>query len=315
MTGTECRRIWQAEAARDGRLSGGELRNFELHAAQCTACARERGKLERLANALRVSGVPADEVALRRVREQVLQDAYQKQHDSPRSVRRLSSLAVGALGALLAFAAIVHRARHHEAHLVEVSATPNASWERRTPNGVDEVRLKEGTFTLTVHRGPRDPRVVVLVPDGEIDDIGTVFEVTVTEEHTRSVVVREGAVVLKLSGEEPVFLRSSSSWVPAQPNLPIGSPSMAPPVPAAATPAEPAPAPAQRANRRTAVRRESSSPPSDALSNEDLAYLRIVALRREGRADEARVAAAEYLRSFPEGFRRIEVLGFLHARQ
>jgi hypothetical protein len=52
-----------------------------------------------------------------------------------------------------------------------------------------------------------------------------------------------------------------------------------------------------------------------ALSSEDLAYLRIVALRREGRSDEARVAAAEYLHSFSEGFRHTEVVAFLRTRQ
>jgi hypothetical protein len=41
--------------------------------------------------------------------------------------------------------------------------------------------------------------------------------------------------------------------------------------------------------------------------------LRIVALRREGRTDEARLAAAEYLRSFPDGFRRADVLAFVRA--
>jgi hypothetical protein len=40
---------------------------------------------------------------------------------------------------------------------------------------------------------------------------------------------------------------------------------------------------------------------------EDEAYLHIVALLREGRSAEARLAAFAYLRAYPAGFRRIEV--------
>ena len=40
---------------------------------------------------------------------------------------------------------------------------------------------------------------------------------------------------------------------------------------------------------------------------EDLAYLRVIALVREGRREEARLAAKDYLRRFPQGFRRVEV--------
>jgi hypothetical protein len=53
--------------------------------------------------------------------------------------------------------------------------------------------------------------------------------------------------------------------------------------------------------------REEASP-----ADEDVAYLAIVALRRENRSEEARVAAAEYLRKFPRGFRRVEVVAFLN---
>ena len=80
-----------------------------------------------------------------------------------------------------------------------------------------------------------------------------------------------------------------------------------------------APAPEESAPPRPVPSTKRSPPRRDpkeqapALSNEDLAYLRIVALRREGRSDEARVAAAEYLHAFPGGFRRPEVLAFMRA--
>ena len=40
---------------------------------------------------------------------------------------------------------------------------------------------------------------------------------------------------------------------------------------------------------------------------EDAAYLRVLALWREGRIEEVRSAARQYLTNFPHGFRRIEV--------
>jgi len=50
------------------------------------------------------------------------------------------------------------------------------------------------------------------------------------------------------------------------------------------------------------------APPASAQNPaEDEIYLRIVALLREHREDEARIAALEYLRRFPGGFRRAEV--------
>jgi hypothetical protein len=42
-------------------------------------------------------------------------------------------------------------------------------------------------------------------------------------------------------------------------------------------------------------------------AEEDAAYLRVLALLREGRREEARLAAASYLGKFPKGFRRAEV--------
>jgi TolA-binding protein len=47
---------------------------------------------------------------------------------------------------------------------------------------------------------------------------------------------------------------------------------------------------------------------------EDAAYLRVVALSRIGDASGAELAAKQYLRSYPEGFRRDEVAQLISAR-
>ncbi|HEX4354989.1 MAG TPA: hypothetical protein VHZ95_18790, partial [Polyangiales bacterium] len=44
----------------------------------------------------------------------------------------------------------------------------------------------------------------------------------------------------------------------------------------------------------------------DRSAAEDAAYLRIIALVREGRSEEARLSARHYLSNFPSGFRRPE---------
>jgi hypothetical protein len=311
-----CRRSWQVEAARDGRLFGLELRSFEIHAEQCKTCARERRELDRLANALQPSSPPADEIALRRERERVLEAAHRKYHSPPRRVHRLAFLVAALVGALLCAAALLNRQRSEREQLVDVVASPGARWERRaSSDGAEEIRLTDGVFSLAVHRKPGDPRVLFVVPDGSIDDVGTEFQVTVADGHTRGLVVRAGAVMLKLSGQEPVLLRTPSSWTP-----PPGEPSIAStastPEPAPTPPhAESAPVRRVAAKKRASTIRDATPTRTTALSSEDLAYLRIVALRREGRSDEARVAAAEYLHSFPDGFRHTDVLSFVRAGQ
>ncbi len=303
------------EAARDGRLSGADLRSFELHVGQCRTCAEERRELVRLTNALCEAGSPADEVALRRGREQLLADAHRKQHAPRRKTRQVSLLIAATVGGVLAVLASLHRAPHDRAHLVDVVASPGSRWERRLSGGAEEVRLEDGVFSLSVHRGPSDPHVVVVVPDGAIDDIGTEFEVTVAGGETRAVVVRQGAVMLKLAGREPMLLRTPSAWSPAPHEPPTPNAAPLPRSIEALPHREARPPRAVQPQRRPAVRRDTSPSQATVSSNEDLAYLRIVALRRERRTDEARVAAAEYLLAFPEGFRRAEVLAFMHARE
>jgi hypothetical protein len=61
---------------------------------------------------------------------------------------------------------------------------------------------------------------------------------------------------------------------------------------------------------RSSADRPSAAAAPDAQPNtaeEDAAYLRILALLREGRGDEAKLAAASYLTKFSKGFRRAEV--------
>src|SRR5580692_7938075 len=75
MRSTPCPRLFEVEAARDGRLTGAERASFERHMIGCPACLREAKALEGLAEALRASprdDTGADELHVRRKRTRLL---------------------------------------------------------------------------------------------------------------------------------------------------------------------------------------------------------------------------------------------------
>src|SRR5262245_28858464 len=73
MSASPCPRLFEAEAMRDGRLTGTERASFERHASICPACAREVEALDALAGALRANHpVRADELHVRRERTRLL---------------------------------------------------------------------------------------------------------------------------------------------------------------------------------------------------------------------------------------------------
>ncbi|HEY6880694.1 MAG TPA: hypothetical protein VI299_21875, partial [Polyangiales bacterium] len=157
------------------------------------------------------------------------------------------------------------------------------------------------------------PRLVVRVPDGEIEDLGTVFSVTVEDGQTREIIVREGRVLFRRHGAPTLQLVAGTSWrdTGKPPEIevpPPPEPKLEPPL------VPPAPAPVAKLKKARRASVPAVEPPAeeahgegDAGSAEDAAYLHILALLREGRRDEARLAAFSYLSAFPNGFRAIEV--------
>jgi len=99
------------------------------------------------------------------------------------------------------------------------------------------------------------------------------------------------ATVPKEKEPEPVATSEDSP--------PLRSSAMAP---EAATPPSIASAYTRGTRRKLAVAIDSTSETA-----EDDAYLQIVELLRQGREREARAKAAQYMRNFPHGFRRLEV--------
>jgi hypothetical protein len=160
---------------------------------------------------------------------------------------------------------------------VEVISADGARFTRTTDAEVDRFALTDGTLRLRVQRPAGGRRVLVVVPDGEIEDVGTAFEVAVADRRTERVSVHEGRVVIRLTDRAPVTVDAGKAW-----------------------------------RRRPARANASATGSASASANgngerEDAAYLEVVRLIRDGREGDARSAASRYLDDFPAGFRREEM--------
>ena len=318
MTGELCERTWQVEAARDGRLDTEALGSFKLHLASCAACKTERETLERLALELSQIGSQVDEMALRRLRRRMLELANQTMLRAQPTRRRAQTLGLTLVAsvavAAAALFALVPPTSPVKPTAVQVEPQQNTQWRRRLEQNVEHVELSAGTLLFRVARKPNDPHLLVRVPDGEIEDLGTTFSVTVQDGRTREIVVREGRVMFHRRGAAALHLVAGSTWTP--PLEPTASPNpsvAAEPRAADVVQAEPAMPTLKPVSPRTPAMggsRAVARPEPTAVSagnSEDASYLHMLALLREGRTDEARLAAFAYLRAFPAGFRKVEV--------
>jgi len=347
MTALRCPRTFEAEAMRDGRLVGVERARFERHLAACPACSHEARALESVAEALRVlpERTP-DELHVRRERTRLLA-AFDGALVQPERRKAARAWSYGLGAAALAFTgALVSWRAQPAVHLAKASgavvrASGAAVWSEHRDAGRERVVIEQGTLFIHVEHPSVVEHLVVALPDGELEDVGTTFTVTAAEGHTTLVMVREGSVVLRLRGRLPVAIRAGYTWTantePTPLSAPAGlTPAPAPAFPLVAAPADPVGSTLPRFTR-TAPR---SDEPSDASAAfraamaafdggdsrdaaarfsrfvvehprdpraEDAAYLRVVALFRAGAGTDMKEAAERYLRRYPNGFRRAEV--------
>jgi TolA-binding protein len=169
--------------------------------------------------------------------------------------------------------------------------------------------LSEGTLRRDVQRKPGGRRVVVRVPDGEIEDLGTIFHVVVNRGRTERVGVDEGRVTIRLTDKTPITISSGQAWERANEEesaLPVvvSGPTATTSTPSAMSPR---PSPSDTTRRPRASAPSQMEPPTPNTDQEDAAYLHAIQLLREGRDVEASAAANDYLRRFPDGFRREEM--------
>jgi hypothetical protein len=308
MTAKECARMWQVEAIRDGRLVGQDLTNALRHRAECSDCAREERALSELRHQFRKKGSALRPAPLqaRRTRQAIL-SAWNEQvlgkNERRARPRLLWAIAIltACAGALAFEYPFVHprsRVPEHPAPFFEVVAKAGALWSAREAAGVTRISLKEGFASFRIRR-PVGQSLFVELPDGEIEDFGTVFDVEVRDGHTVRISVSQGRVFVRLNSLPAFELAASESW---------HAEAIVPPVVATEPQprlADPPSAPAVPPTRRR------PTPQVTTDSAEDDIYLHIVDLLRNGHELEARAKAAEYLTRFPKGFRRPEVTKLL----
>ncbi len=311
---TACTRRWQVEAARDGRLTGKDLASAERHRGTCAECAEEERALAALGDSLaRLPKPERNVLETRRMRQSLMSAFNASVLVAPRSKPRWRIAAALALTGTLFAAWWLVRSRPLRSALaprvVDVHAESGARWSAHTDALVAIVDFADGSASFVVHPHA-GRRVVVRLPDGELEDEGTVFELRVSEQRTQRVAVSEGKILVRLNGRVAFTLAAGEAWEPVPPAPPIKAPMNA----LGAHSADVRRSATPRARRVASAVAGTGAPAAIAVdsgaasSAEDDAYLKIVALLRENRAAQARDQAKRYLLRFPNGFRRIEVL-------
>jgi TolA-binding protein len=343
-----CPRLFEVEALRDGRLAGAELLRFQSHLGLCAVCAREAQALQTLAESLRspANAASADELHVRRERTRLLAAFDASLVPTARSnlakpwLALAVALAVLSVLGALAFVLWPSRSAPVAATAVKlpepvlIRADSSARWSRRLQNQVETVVLESGALSIRVDHAVSQRRLLVILPDGELEDIGTTFSVSAAAGHTTRVTVQDGSVVLRLHGKPPLALGAGDAWTPPPAPAPEPVSAAPPPAPAVHVKAAPSAAPAASVassdaqplladpsadfraamsafnagdNPRAAALFAAflSQHPRD-LHAEDAAYLRILALQRIGNSPATQQAARDYLGRYPRGFRHAE---------
>lgn len=351
---------------RDGRLGEVEVASFRRHVTMCTACAREVRALEALAEPLRAEpDERVDELHVRRERMRLLAAFDRAQVASPRHAadrrRPLWSLAVVLVLVTGAFLFWIARRAGTPTDASNPVVRPDgvAVWSERTDGDLHRVLLDRGTLWIHVdHASGRAHRVLVALPDGELEDTGTTFTVSAEDGHTTRVTVLDGSVMLRVHGKPPVSLGAGEMWAPSvlppvsgcASAVPSISPAVEPPRlrpmrtppsarvapaassalrgrPSVAVAAAPAPDPSVEFRGAMAAFDQGDNHaaaagfgdflarhPDDPRA-EDAGYLRVIALQRCGDQDAMRLAAEDYVRRYPEGFRLTEVKALRDTRR
>lgn len=339
-----CPRLFEVEALRDGRLSGAELTRFQSHLGLCAVCAHEAQTLQTLAESLRSpeSRPSADELHVRRERTRLLAafDAglMPKPHGKAKPIL-VSAVALVAFAVLGALAFVLWPARSGTPVPIATVAGPpepvliradsSARWSKRVEAQLETVVLESGALAIRVDHTVSQRRLLVILPDGELEDIGTTFSVSAAAGHTTRVTVQDGSVVLRLHGKPPLVLGAGEAWSPPAEPAGVPAPVTPPAAPAAHVKAARAAAPAASveqpevdpsADFRVAMSAFNGGDPARAAAlfsaflaqyprdahAEDAAYLRILALQRAGNSAATQQAARDYLSRYPRGFRHAE---------
>lgn len=352
----QCPETTSVEALWDGRLDANREGAMRSHIATCQVCASEARRLESLrAELLSLPAPQASPLAIAAGRKLLLDAA--RTAVPAREAARGRALTFGAAAFALAAGVAFWIARTSaygrghglpgdsatlapDTRELELRVTPGseARWSRVSAGPREIVSLAAGSLDISVNRHGSARRLFVKLPDGELEDEGTVFTVTVAREHTQKVSVTQGSVALRLAGQPERHLVAGETFEAPNASMLARGDSSAPAADAGhATPRRPDPAPGSTASSGHTVKsgtepdacagaprfedcvdtfkRGEYAAAAEALGRytatcghhaEDATYLRMVSLARAGRTTEAATLARSYLARFPEGFRRKE---------
>ena len=307
MKSTPCPRLFEAEAVRDGRLTGPERTRFERHTKLCPACAREAQDLDALSETLRTTPPEqADDLRARRERTRLLA-AFDRELLAPKGGagperRRLlwpaAAMALAA-GALLVWRVSVRSPAHLEPPLAVVHADPATAWSERVDGDREMVILDHGALSIRVDHARSSRRLTVVLPDGQLEDTGTTFTVSADNGRTTRVAVQEGSVVLRLRGQPPVAMGAGDVWTPTATTAVMASASASATPPSEPSSAKPPPSSPVRSGAQPSRVAASSDVAHDASG--DLSGPMAALDRGDNRA--AADGFARFLRSHPSDAR------------
>lgn len=224
---------------RDGRLAGAERASFERHVTVCPACLHEVQALEALAESLRVRSpdrTAADELHVRRERTRLLA-AFDRALVAPERPRKFrhrliwpAPVAALVVAVLLVLPSVRRPAEPRaRASRAVVQADSTSVWAERTEGDRENVVLERGALWIHVDHSSGEGRLLVVLPDGELEDIGTTFTVSADDGHTTRVAVQDGHVVLRLRDQAAIALGPGDTWIPDPRPVASASASVAPP--------------------------------------------------------------------------------------
>lgn len=222
-----CRETRAVEALHDGRLPPEHAEALRLHLVTCAVCSSEAGRLELLSSTL--TALPDPESSKERVaagRRRLLDSARRLGEKPSPSVGRMAGFALAACAAVTVASFGLERAkvRPHEPVAVRaVAAAANelvltvkpaagTTWSRASSDLAETLALTDGELAVRVSRHAATRRLLVTLPDGELEDVGTVFSVEVHAGKTRAVSVSEGRVALRLRGRSELLLSAGESF-------------------------------------------------------------------------------------------------------
>lgn len=114
---------------------------------------------------------------------------------------------------------------------VAIRADSTAVWSKSSEGQLEKIVLRRGALSVHVEHASGQRRLLVVLPDGELEDIGTTFVVSAEAGRTTRVSVESGSVVLRIHGQPPLAIGAGESWSPSVQLAASPAPTTAPSAP------------------------------------------------------------------------------------